>query len=164
MYTRIFASACLNSATTMRTLRSSASALDSLPGSPATSKRKAEDSDEAPKSPKKPRVRKIASSNDIETPDIVPPPPPAPSSSLNEVSLVPATLSFSFEAAKAHLINADPRFEHLFSRSPCKPFEHLEQLHPMRSVHFMFQFACVSSYTWNIEHWSILSCTTHIGL
>jgi len=43
-------------------------------------------------------------------------------------------LPFDFEEAKQHLINTDARFEDLFSKLPCKPFEHLEQVHPFRWV------------------------------
>ena len=48
--------------------------------------------------------------------------------------LVPATLTFSFEDAKKHLIAADHRFEGVFSRMKCRPFEHLEQVDPFRLV------------------------------
>ena len=48
--------------------------------------------------------------------------------------LVPAKLSFSFEEAKEHLIKVDHRFEEVFSRLPCKPFEHLEQFDPFKCV------------------------------
>lgn len=46
--------------------------------------------------------------------------------------LVPAELCFSFEEAKQHLIKADPRFEDVFSRLGCRPFEKLERLDPFR--------------------------------
>ncbi|KAF7793830.1 hypothetical protein EIP86_004951 [Pleurotus ostreatoroseus] len=46
--------------------------------------------------------------------------------------LVPAQLTFSFEDAKAHLIEADARFEDLFDRLKCRPFEHLERVDPFR--------------------------------
>lgn len=49
-------------------------------------------------------------------------------------ALVPAVLTFSFEDAKNHLIQADDRFEHIFDRVHCKPFEHLEQVDPFRYV------------------------------
>jgi DNA-3-methyladenine glycosylase II len=55
------------------------------------------------------------------------------SSASNEASImVPAVLTFSFEEAKQRLINVDHRFEDLFSKMPCKPFEHLEHVHPFR--------------------------------
>ena len=49
-------------------------------------------------------------------------------------ALVPAVLTLSFEDAKNHLIKADDRFEHIFDRVHCKPFEHLEQVDPFRCV------------------------------
>ncbi|CCM05461.1 uncharacterized protein FIBRA_07681 [Fibroporia radiculosa] len=49
-------------------------------------------------------------------------------------ALVPAVLTFSFEDAKEHLISADCRFEEMFKRMPCKPFEHLEQFDPFRTL------------------------------
>ncbi|KAI5117110.1 hypothetical protein M0805_008229 [Coniferiporia weirii] len=49
-------------------------------------------------------------------------------------ALLPAVLSFSFSGAKQHLINADPRFEDLFSKMPCRPFEHLETVDPFRTL------------------------------
>ena len=45
---------------------------------------------------------------------------------------LPATLKFSFEEGKRHLISVDGRFEKLFNRTPCKPFEQLETVHPFR--------------------------------
>ena len=53
---------------------------------------------------------------------------------IKEEALVPAVLSFDFEAAKAHLIQTDDRFEDLFNKLTCKPFEHLEAVHPFRYV------------------------------
>lgn len=47
---------------------------------------------------------------------------------------VDLVLDFSFEDAKAHLINVDTRFAELFKRLKCKPFQHLEQVHPFRSL------------------------------
>ncbi|KIK01450.1 hypothetical protein K443DRAFT_678456 [Laccaria amethystina LaAM-08-1] len=49
-------------------------------------------------------------------------------------SLVPAVLSFDFELAKNHLVNVDRRFQDLFVKMQCKPFEHLEQLDPFRAL------------------------------
>ena len=49
-------------------------------------------------------------------------------------ALVPAQLSFSFEEAKAHLVHVDARFEDLFDKLPCKPYEELEMVHPFRYV------------------------------
>ncbi|GAW01551.1 DNA glycosylase [Lentinula edodes] len=48
--------------------------------------------------------------------------------------LVPAQLTFTFEEAKNHLINVDPRFQILFDRLSCKPFERLETVHPFRAL------------------------------
>jgi DNA-3-methyladenine glycosylase II len=48
--------------------------------------------------------------------------------------LVPAILSFDFEVAKKHLIDADARFEDVFAKMQCKPFEQLDQVHPFRWV------------------------------
>ena len=48
--------------------------------------------------------------------------------------LVPAVLTFSFQDAKRHLIGADPRFEDMFNRVSCKPFEELERVDPFRCV------------------------------
>lgn len=46
--------------------------------------------------------------------------------------LLPAKLTFSFDDAKKHLIEEDPRFEDVFRRLPCKPFEKLERVEPFR--------------------------------
>ncbi|KAI0821636.1 DNA glycosylase [Trametes gibbosa] len=48
--------------------------------------------------------------------------------------LVPAVLTFSFEDAKRHLITVDPRFDDVFQRVKCKPFEHLERVDPFRTL------------------------------
>ena len=47
-------------------------------------------------------------------------------------ALVPATLTFSLGKAKEHLIRVDDRFEDIFDKIPCKPYENLEQFHPFR--------------------------------
>jgi len=49
-----------------------------------------------------------------------------------DLGLVPAVLTFSFEDAKQHLINIDHRFEDLFSKMACRPFQQLETVHPFR--------------------------------
>ncbi|KAI6046168.1 DNA glycosylase [Pisolithus marmoratus] len=59
---------------------------------------------------------------------------PLPLDEYNDQSMIDTILTFSFEDAKTHLINVDPRFAELFGRLKCKPFEHLEQLHPFRSL------------------------------
>ncbi|KAL1748677.1 DNA glycosylase [Schizophyllum fasciatum] len=46
--------------------------------------------------------------------------------------ILPAVLTFDYAKAKRHLIAADSRFEELFKRLPCKPYEHLETVHPFR--------------------------------
>ncbi|KAK2463288.1 hypothetical protein APHAL10511_004943 [Amanita phalloides] len=55
------------------------------------------------------------------------------SSNIGE-QFVPATLNFSFNEGKEHLIDVDARFEKLFNNIPCKPFEQLEAFHPFRSL------------------------------
>ncbi|KAL4254230.1 Alkylbase DNA Glycosylase/Transcriptional Activator [Abortiporus biennis] len=52
----------------------------------------------------------------------------------NPRDLVPAQLTFSFESAKRHLIRVDPRFEDIFDRLKCKPFEHLEMFDPFSTL------------------------------
>ncbi|KAF6760342.1 DNA glycosylase [Ephemerocybe angulata] len=52
----------------------------------------------------------------------------------NEDTPVPAVLTFDFEKAKQHLIGVDARFQDLFSKMACRPFEHLEQVHPFRAL------------------------------
>ncbi|KZT10642.1 DNA glycosylase [Laetiporus sulphureus 93-53] len=52
----------------------------------------------------------------------------------DEQALVPAVLTFSFEHAKEHLIRVDRRFEDVFQRLKCKPFEHLERVDPFRTL------------------------------
>lgn len=49
-----------------------------------------------------------------------------------ELSLIPAVLTFDYEEAKKHLKGVDHRFEDLFAKMKCKPFERLEQVHPFR--------------------------------
>ena len=48
------------------------------------------------------------------------------------LTFLPATLSFSYHEAKSHLINADPRFEDVFNKMKCRPYEHLERVDPFR--------------------------------
>ncbi|KAF8234070.1 DNA glycosylase [Tricholoma matsutake] len=54
--------------------------------------------------------------------------------SQNGSDLVPAVLTFSFEDAKQHLAGVDHRFDDLFNRMECKPFQHLERVHPFRAL------------------------------
>lgn len=102
---------------------------------PKAPKRKAKEApSETPTKEKKPRVAKTTSEVSAVTQAQIeqfqrnlPEPGPAP-------FLVPAQLSFSFEEAKTHLVNVDPRFQILFDRLDCKPFERLETVHPFRYV------------------------------
>jgi len=57
---------------------------------------------------------------------------PTASTSDTDSKFVPAVLSFNYEEAKKHLIEVDHRFEDLFRKMKCKPFEQLEQVHPFR--------------------------------
>ncbi|KAG6337089.1 hypothetical protein ID866_2000 [Astraeus odoratus] len=52
----------------------------------------------------------------------------------SDETIVNEVLSFSFEEAKAHLVRVDSRFAELFRRLKCKPFQHLDQVHPFRSL------------------------------
>lgn len=58
--------------------------------------------------------------------------PPAAPVPEEKDSFVPSILSFDFEEAKKHLTTLDNRFEDLFTKMKCKPFENLEQMHPFR--------------------------------
>jgi hypothetical protein len=49
-------------------------------------------------------------------------------------ALVPAELSFDFEDAKTHLIGVDKRFEEVFARLKCRPFEDLTGIDPFRTL------------------------------
>ncbi|CAE6510511.1 unnamed protein product [Rhizoctonia solani] len=49
-------------------------------------------------------------------------------------ALIPATLTFSFEQAKEHLIKADGRFEGIFRELKCRPFEQLEPVDPFQTL------------------------------
>ncbi|RPD59779.1 DNA glycosylase [Lentinus tigrinus ALCF2SS1-6] len=53
---------------------------------------------------------------------------------VDDSELVPAVLTFSFEEAKQHLISVDPRFEDVFRRVKCKPYEHLERVDPFQTL------------------------------
>ncbi|KAJ9108215.1 hypothetical protein QFC19_002462 [Naganishia cerealis] len=54
--------------------------------------------------------------------------------SLYPSRMIPGKLAFDFEDAKKHLIGTDQRFETLFARLPCKPFQNLEPVDPFRSL------------------------------
>ncbi|KAK7057193.1 DNA-3-methyladenine glycosidase [Favolaschia claudopus] len=111
----------------MPTTRSSTRSASSTP----TLKRKLESVAEAstPTSPKKSSTPKKPK---LETPK----PVPTSNGIIPQPDFVPADtiLTFSFEDAKKHLINADHRFEDVFQRLECKPFQQLEQVHPFRAL------------------------------
>lgn len=103
----------------------------------AAVKRKAvEERSEKPDGSVRKRARKGASG--IQAPTMTPTQPlPAVAALMpkdDADALVPATLTFSLEKAKEHLIRVDHRFEDIFDRMPCKPYENLEQFHPFRLV------------------------------
>ncbi|KAF9071713.1 DNA glycosylase [Rhodocollybia butyracea] len=108
----------------------------SVAPTPKTPKRKANDAPTiSPAKAKKPRVTKkpevvVAPATQALIEEFqrnLPDPGPAP-------VLVPAQLSFDFDEAKKHLIKEDPRFEVLFDRLSCKPFERLETVLPFRAL------------------------------
>ncbi|KAI5889661.1 DNA glycosylase [Schizophyllum commune H4-8] len=110
---------------------------------PAPVKRKADDADAAasaskakkPRStkakPSTPRVAKDAVSTESQ---LVPPPPPPTIPGSEPEKILPAILTFDYAEAKRHLISVDSRFEELFKRLPCKPYEQLETVHPFRAL------------------------------
>ncbi|GLB37107.1 putative DNA glycosylase [Lyophyllum shimeji] len=111
-------------------------------GTPVTStngeKRKLDS--ETPKTPNQKRARVAkgpSSTREVEAQTSA----PQANASINVSSisagalpLVPAVLTFSFDDAKKHLIGVDRRFEDVFGKMPCKPFEHLERVHPFRAL------------------------------
>lgn len=72
-------------------------------------------------------TKKVGAAEGVPRPLIIRP-------SGEEAAPLPAELTFSLEDAKNHLIQADYRFGHVFSRLPCKPFERLEGIHPFRTL------------------------------
>ena len=50
----------------------------------------------------------------------------------DQSTFLPAKLTFSFEDARSHLISADARFDDLFSKMKCRPFEQLARMDPFR--------------------------------
>lgn len=76
----------------------------------------------------KKRAKKSTTASEPKT--VIVPPPSANGD--DAPVLLPAKLTFSFEDAKNHLIAEDPRFEDVFRRLPCKPFERLERVEPFR--------------------------------
>ncbi|EPQ57693.1 hypothetical protein GLOTRDRAFT_38343 [Gloeophyllum trabeum ATCC 11539] len=80
------------------------------------------------------RQKKARNTAKTEAPAVPAPSNPVVPTSENGApqAFVPAVLTFSFEDAKKHLISVDPRFEDIFERLKCKPFEHLERVDPFR--------------------------------
>ena len=85
-------------------------------------------------SPTKSKHKKVRTAAKLAT--TIPPPDTATlvPNGTDTSPLVPAVLSFDFEVAKKHLIDADARFEYVFAKMQCKPFEQLDQVHPFRWV------------------------------
>jgi DNA-3-methyladenine glycosylase II len=79
---------------------------------------------------KKTRVKAAASSNPPPTGQVT-----EHSTNADVDTLVPAVLTFSLKTAKEHLIGVDRRFEAIFNKLACKPYENLEQFHPFRFDH-----------------------------
>lgn len=128
--------------TLMRVTRSAsrAAAAPAVPGEQQQpTKRKA-----APRTASRKKARTDDNDGDGDGDDDVLPPPPKPAvthtvhavapDAGGDAPLVPAELAFSFEDAKRHLVRADPRFEELFRRLKCRPFEHLERVDPFRTL------------------------------
>lgn len=132
----------------MRTTRSvarglAAAATGTIPAPATTTKRKVSETKEtqvaapAAKKPRKPAKTKAAQKTEENMdPLAVPERPKFPVDNLPKEPMLPAKLSFSFEDAKRSLIQRDPRFEDIFDKLPCRPFEHLEQVDPFRWVRF----------------------------
>lgn len=98
-----------------RSASRAAAIYDGLSNVKAT-KRRAEEPRSSPS--KKPRSQKTSADDT--------------SAGTSSEQFLPITLKFSFEEGKRHLISMDGRFEKLFNRTPCKPFEQLETVHPFR--------------------------------
>jgi DNA-3-methyladenine glycosylase II len=106
--------------------RSASTASRAAPSTLSQAKRKAP-ATKTKTTSKKPRVE--ASDTLVPSPSLN---IPAAVDSSTPENFVPAVLSFSFEDAKEHLTSVDERFEDLFNKMQCKPYEHLEQVHPFR--------------------------------
>ncbi|KAJ7084384.1 DNA glycosylase [Mycena belliarum] len=93
-------------------------------------KRKLEPTDAA--APKTPKKAKPTAKATLPAAAALPP----VTAGTPEPDFVPADvlLCFSFDEAKKHLIQADSRFEDLFARRECTPYQQLEQLHPFRAL------------------------------
>lgn len=76
---------------------------------------------------KKPRVNPVATSSLPPTGQVMEHP-----TDQDADALVPAVLTFSLKDAKEHLIGVDHRFEAIFNKLSCKPYENLEQFHPFQ--------------------------------
>lgn len=117
-----------------RQLANAASLLSSAaPGSKRKASTTAVPKTAARQSVKKPRTLPAKEEQPGDSPPKIPVLKPIHANG-NPPALLPAKLSFSFEDAKKQLIDADPRFEDIFLKLPCRPFEHLEQVDPFRSV------------------------------
>lgn len=103
----------------------------------STSSRKRNAADSEKKPTKKQKTGKAVSKNEdkkpsnVETPKIVMP-IVALVGNASAPTFLPAKLSFSYMEARNHLIDADPRFEDIFNKMKCRPFEHLERVDPFR--------------------------------
>jgi len=120
-----------------RALVATASSASMPQASPPKTPRKRKAKDTAPETPTPAPKRTKKDSDSLGDPPLTPSLPPFKNASLDAShapKIFPATLTFSYEDAKEHLIRADPRFAGLFSRLGCKPFEHLERVEPFRSV------------------------------
>lgn len=49
-------------------------------------------------------------------------------------ALLPPKLSFDFEAARSHIISCDARFERVFEKLKCRPFQEVDELCAFRSL------------------------------
>lgn len=113
----------------------------------------------APAAPKKAPAKKARSQAD-DASKMPPPPPPATNGEIlkpipaqsGRKTLVPAKLTFDLEEAKNHLIDADVRFEDIFSRMPCRPYERLEQIDPFRyGLHISLECRFVTWFVQNFD-------------
>ncbi|GJJ06104.1 hypothetical protein Clacol_000293 [Clathrus columnatus] len=103
----------------MPTTRSRSMKNLSTEATPSKTKRKPNSEIEKSKPVKKAKVEVVISTSKLTA---------------TEPQVLPAVLSFSFEAAKQHLIKADSRFQDIFKKLPCRPFEHLERVEPFRTL------------------------------
>jgi DNA-3-methyladenine glycosylase II len=78
------------------------------------------------------RLKPIAS--DTSTPVEVAPLPTFDVSHTTHDIIPASELHFDFEHARQHLVRADKRFERVFDRLRCKPFQDLEDVDPFRYV------------------------------